>query len=353
MRVALVAMETVHHRDTRGNRRFDRLARTLADAGHDVTVFCAQWWDGESSVREADGVTYRGVTLGPALTSFCARVPLLLARHRPAVVHARPSPAEQVVAASTGGTLAQAPLAVEWFGDEGLDPDARFTRWAATEPAVVVTPSEMVRTEVRELGADGDDVRAIPESIDFDAIERTDPDDEVEVAFAHPLDDSANVEDLLLGLAELRDRGWSATIVGDGPNRADYERQARDLRIGDRVTFAGACDREERIAIYRGAHAFVQTAYREQFPLELLWALACGCVGIVEYQERSAAHELVENYERSFRVTDPQEMADAIAEAGDFERLSVDEEWERYDHDEVIGDYEAIYDELRSEYGWL
>jgi len=39
MRVAFVAMETVHLRDTEGNRRLDRLAEQLAEAGHDVTVF--------------------------------------------------------------------------------------------------------------------------------------------------------------------------------------------------------------------------------------------------------------------------------------------------------------------------
>jgi glycosyltransferase involved in cell wall biosynthesis len=353
MRVALVAMETVHHRDTRGTRRFDRLARLLADAGHEVTVFCAQWWETDEAERDIDGVRYYGVTLGPALSSFCARIPMLLARYRPDVVHATPRPPEQVVAASAGGTLARAPLAVEWFGDEGLDPDARLTRWAVREPATVVTPSEMVRTEVREIGADGDTTRVIPESIDFDRVEATEPGDEIDVAFAHPLDDSANAEDLLLGLAELRDRGWSATIVGDGPNREDYERQARDLRIDDRVTFAGECDRAERIAIYRGAHAFVQTAYREQFPLELLWALACGCVGIVEYQERSAAHELVENYERSFRVTDPQGLADAIVEAGEFERQTVDETWASYDNAEVTETYVAAYEAMRSDRGWL
>jgi glycosyltransferase involved in cell wall biosynthesis len=79
---------------------------------------------------------------------------------------------------------------------------------------------------------------------------------------------------MLLGLAELRGKDWSATVIGDGPERAAYEEQAADLRIDDRIDFVGACDRNERIAYYRGAHVFVQTAFRAQFATELLWALA-------------------------------------------------------------------------------
>ncbi|WP_302081014.1 glycosyltransferase family 4 protein [Salinibaculum rarum] len=353
MRVALVAMETTRHNDTAGNRRFERLARQLTEAGHDVTVFCAQWWDGEPDRFEADGIQYRAVTINRALASFCLRLPTMLARYSPDVIHARPAPPQQVIAASVGGTLARTPLAVEWFGDESLDRSARLTRWAVTEPQLVITPSQMTRTEVRELGAGGENTRVVPEGIDFSLVESVDASEEVDVAYAHPLDESANIESLFLGLAELRDRDWTATIIGDGPQRAAYERQASDLRIDDRVQFVGACDREQRLAIYRGAHAFVQTAYREHFATELLWALAAGCVGLVEYQAESSAHELIENYERSFRVTNPQQLADAIVDAGQYDHLTVDETWREYDHSRVLAQYLDIYESLESEFGYL
>jgi len=353
MRVALVAMETTHHRDTEGTRRFRRLAQGLADAGHEVTVFCAQWWDGEEDVFQPEDVRYQAVTLGQSVGYFCLRLPFVLARHGPDVIHARPSPPQQVIAASVGGTLARSPLALEWFGDEGLDENSRLTRAVAREPQLVITPSEMVRTTVRELGATDESSRIIPESIDFSLVESVDPAEEVDVVYAHPLDESANIESLFLGLAELRDRDWSATIVGDGPQRASYERQASDLRIDDRVTFVGACDRERRLSLYRGAHAFVQTAYREYFATELLWALACGCIGLVEYQAKSSAHELIENHARSFRVTNPQQLADAIVDAGQYEHRTVDDRWSRYDHDEVLTQYTDTYDELVETFGFL
>jgi glycosyltransferase involved in cell wall biosynthesis len=191
----------------------------------------------------------------------------------------------------------------------------------------------------------------IPEPIEMNVIRSVAPADELDVVYAHDLDGTSNAESFLLGLAELRDRDWSATVIGDGPQRRSYERQAADLRIDDRVTFAGACDRGQRVAIYRGAHAFVQTARRAYFATELLWALACGCVGIVEYQAQSSAHELVEDYERSYRVTDPQEIADAIDDAGEFDRRTIDDEWADYDRGSILDRYLQTYRDLQREFG--
>jgi len=352
MRVAFVAMETTHLRDTEGARRLERVASQLADAGHDVSIYCARWWDSDQRTFEPDDVTYRAVTASPNPAVFAARLPVRLARYPPDVIHASPRPPCGVVGAGVGGTITRAPVVVDWFGDEAIE-GARLVDRAARSPDCVVTPSELVRTTVREHGASGDRTTIIPESIDMAAIRETDPADTVDVAFAHPLDESANVESLLLGLAELRTKDWSAKIVGDGPHREDYERQASDLRIDDRVEFVGACDREERISIYRGAHVFVQTAYREYFATELLWALACGCIGIVEYQARSSAHELIEHRERSFRVTSTQQMADAIVEAGSFDHETLDESLAEFDHDAVRQQYLDRYESLIEAHGVL
>ena len=347
MRVAFVAMETSRHEDTPATRRLERVARLLADRGHEVTVFCGQWWDDYADERVVDGVRYRAVTLGTAPTSFVTRIPILLATYRPDVIHSSPTPPNQVIASITGSKLARAPLALEWFDSARLDEDERGTRWAVSKPSRVITPSEFARTSVRELGATDDNTCVIPESIDFSAIESADPAEEVDVVYAHPLDENANMDDLLLGLAELRERDWSATIIGDGPLRAEYESEVTKLRIDDRVRFVGECDRLRRLEMYRSAHAFIQTAYREVFATELLWALACGCVGIVEYQAESSAHELIENYERSYRVTDPQGLADAIVDAAEFDHLTVDDFWRAYDHEAVIEDYLETYRDIR------
>lgn len=346
MRVAFASMTTTQQSDTAGTRRFERIARLLTTRGHDVTVFCGQWWDGSSDEFVQDDLQFRGVTSGTTPSSFIVRLPTTLMRYRPDIIHVRPSPPGQVLAAVLAGKLTRTPVVLEWFGDESLTGDERFLRQAVTRPSRVITPSELVRTEVRERGASGKSTRQIPESIEFSLVESVDPVDAADIVYAHPLDETANLDDLLLALAELRTRDWHATIIGDGPLRAEYEEEASALRIDDSVSFVGDVDRETRVSIYRGAHVFVQTAFREQFPTELLWALACGCLGIAEYQTESSAHELIENYDRGFRVTNPQQMADVIAEAGAYEHRQSDGRWMTYDHDEVIERYLDVYHSL-------
>ena len=340
MRVVVVAARTGRYVDRDGVARTERVARGLAARGHDVTVYCTGWWEGYDEYRELDGVTYRAVTVSPADASFVARVAGLLAVDRPDVVHARPAPPAAVVAARAGARLARAPLVVDWYGD---DPPGRFRRRAARAGDRVVTPSRLVGTWVRELGATEKQTRVVPEMLDTSLIRSTEPAGEADIVAARHLDARANLESLFLALAELRDRDWTATVIGDGPAREAYEEQVADLRIDDRVEFVGALSREERLARYRAAHVFAHTATWEPFATELLWAMACGCVGIVEYQEDSAAHELVERRERGFRATTPEEIEDAIVDAGDLPEWTVDESFESFDRDAILEQWLDCY----------
>lgn len=343
MRVAVVFRCPPPQSDRDGAARLKRLAVEFADRGHDVTVYCVGWWGEDTRRVEIEDVTYEAVVHDrPAL--FYTRLTGLLARHRPDVVLATPDPPGAVVSARIGATLARAPLVCDWYGDEPGAADSRWAGAAARLPTRVVTPSELQRTRVREHGASGDQAVVVPNGIDFSLIESTDPGERRDVVYARDLDEAANLESLLLALAELRGQdGWTATVIGDGPQRGDYETQARDLGIGDRVEFVGELDREERVAAYRGAHTFVQTAKRETFADELLWALAAGCVGIVEYQEGSSAHELVERRQRGIRVTDMEALDDSIADAWEMEYRDIDTDFQEFDHDAVVDDYLALF----------
>jgi glycosyltransferase involved in cell wall biosynthesis len=352
MRVAFVLPETVRHGRTDARARVERIAELLAGRGHEVVVATTPWWaSGDLREFESDaGVAYRAVAGGPG-RSFALRLPFALRRFSPDVVHAAGAAGSRALAASAGARLAGAPLVVEWY-DEPID---GVSARAATTGDLLVAPSRMIRTRLREAGADGTDVRVVPDPVDLGLVESVEPDAEAggDVVYARRLDDGANLRSFLLGLAELRGYDFSATVIGDGPERDRYERQASDLGIADRVQFVGERSREERIAAYRGAHVFVHTAHRSAFPTELLWATTAGCVGIVEYHADSAAHELVEGRERGFRTTSEEELAAAIREAGDQETLAFDDSLAGYGSDPVLERYLACYRDLNDDPGAL
>ncbi|ELY47573.1 glycosyltransferase family 4 protein [Natronorubrum sulfidifaciens] len=353
MRLAFVSFETVFHRDSETNHRFQTVLELLAAHGHDVHCYCAKFWADDASTLEREGITYHAVVTGlEASKSFLARLPFVLAASNSDIVHVNAHSPAVVLAASVGATLARVPMLTEWDGDGGIDDD-RWTRLAAKRGARILTPSALVATWLRERGADGDRVETVPNPIDLERIQDVPPGEQVDVIYARRLDEGANLESLLLALAELRGRDWRTTVIGDGPERAMYERLASDLRIDDRVSFVGDCSLEERIAAYRGAHVFAQTAEHCVFPTEMLWALASGCVGIVEYHVDSSAHELVEGWDRGFRTTSEAELADAILSAGDLEHCTFDDRFADYDRSAVAEAYLEQYRTLEEAYGLL
>jgi glycosyltransferase involved in cell wall biosynthesis len=319
------------------------VAERLGARDHHVQLFCPRFWADEmgEEVRRA-GVTYRG--LGASVSAgFLARLPLALVRFGPHVVHAAPTPASAVLAADAGG-LTGAPLVVEWSGRES-PPQSWTLRRSLRAPKATVVPSGVIGTRVRELGVPDDAVVQVPRGIDARLVRETEPRDGADVVASGPLDDAAHLDDLLLALAEHRDRAWSLLVIGDGPERGRFEQQTRDLRIAERVRFAGDPSRRKRVARYRDSHVAVHTRDDVPFATELLWALAAGCVGVVEYQPGSAAHELVEGHERGLLATSPEELETALLSAADHDVRDYDPEFERFDHGAVIERYLECYRE--------
>jgi glycosyltransferase involved in cell wall biosynthesis len=81
---------------------------------------------------------------------------------------------------------------------------------------------------------------------------------------------------LLDALTLLRDEGIHTltTLVGDGPERAQLERLAEDLRLD--VRFAGAVGQDELGAFYEDAQLFCLPTFAEGLGVVLLEAMACG-----------------------------------------------------------------------------
>lgn len=347
MRVAFVAATTRHHAAADPDRaaRVDGVAEQLAGRGHDVTILTTRFWGGDRATTSKSGVTYRALADGFG-TEFAVRVPWTLHELDPDVTHVVHDDPSVVVAAEFGG----APVVVDWYDlptDAATGVWGRVQDWlrrrAARGPSVVVTPSTLVKTSVRELGRPASAIEVIPTGIEFELIRSVDPIDRGEIVYARYLDDAANLEDLFLALAEFRRLDWQAVVIGDGPARSRYEQQAEELRIDDRVTFTGDLPIDARLAMFKGASAYVHTARRSSFPTDLVRAMACGCVGIVSYHAESSAHEFVDADDRGFLTTSPEEIAGALQDAANLEHRTFDPGFESYSQDTVLDRYLEVY----------
>lgn len=314
-------------------RRMRRIAGLFAARGHDVAMLCVRWWEGDHGEFERDGVTYRAVS--DSRRWFGVRLPGALADYRPDVVHAAGSEPKAALAARLAGV----PLLLDWCGEE----TPRLLDRALGAADRICVPSEHVRTMVRERDADA---LVVPEGVPVGTIGETETAGSAALVWAGRLDEQANLEGLLLALAEFRCGEWRTLVIGEGPERARYEQLAHDLRVADRVDFVGSLSQTERIARLKGAHVFVHTADRCPFATELLLALCCGCVGIVQYQPDSAAHELIAGYERGIGVTSDEGIVEAIGAAADHPHQEYDERFEHFSHETVLDAYLAHYRDL-------
>lgn len=358
MRVAFVAPITTHHRDDERLGRLRTVAVALAERGHEVVVCCSKWWDGDHEVFEDDALTYHAVTDRLQGERFWAQLPRVLREFDPDVIHAVHERPSHVVSAGLAGRVLGAPLLVDWYDLHptpqiggvlgGLRRGARerLRERAARTPDRTVVPSRTVKTGLREIGGRAERIEVIPNAVDFDLVRSVDPADGGDIVYSRRLDADANLESLLLALAEFREREWSATVIGDGPAREHYEEQAADLRIDDRVEFVGERPVAERVALFKNAHVYVQTARRCAFPTDLVWALCSGCVGIVEYHADSSAHEIVEQEERGFLVTSEKELTQRLAAAGDLDARAIDESFERFDERTIVRRYVDAYRQM-------
>jgi glycosyltransferase involved in cell wall biosynthesis len=110
--------------------------------------------------------------------------------------------------------------------------------------------------------------------------ERTGPG--LHVLFTGRLSKAKNVDVLLDALAQVRREGYpiSATIVGEGPERENLERQAERLAIAPLVRFTGGIPFDQVISYLEEADLLVLASETEGWPKSLAEAMAFGVIAV-------------------------------------------------------------------------
>lgn len=278
-----------------GEAHTRELARHLVARGHEVHLVGMKWWEGPSR-REEEGVILHGISPAAALygpegkrrvgppVAFGAAATAFLLRHRFDLVDVCAFP----YFAALGGrlSLARRPWTVTWFevwadywrrylGRAGVVGQA-VERAVARGCAFHVAHSPLTEGRLRAL-APGLDVTLIPSGVDVEVPEPLPARDPQRLAWCGRAVDFKDLPLLLRALADLPG-DWRLDVVGDGPALGAWQRLARELGLGARVTWHGFLPQRAQVhALLAGCGVFVQTSQREGMGKAALEAAGLGC----------------------------------------------------------------------------
>ena len=166
-----------------------------------------------------------------------------------------------------------------------------YTRWFFARMDEIRVPSMAYVEQLSKQGMDRRNMKLFPRGLDHDfttvdqatldsARSRWFAGDRPTLLYAGRLGQEKNLELLLRIFHELRARGQDVRLVlaGDGPVRADLERQAAE---NPDIVFAGRLDRLTLRACYALADVFVFTSTTDTFGMAVLEAQAFGLPAVV------------------------------------------------------------------------
>lgn len=303
----------------------DTLARLLAERGVAGEILCSRHRGvpGAPAREERDGVRIRrcAAPLVLASTPLPPALPWALRRSAADVVHLHfPWPPGEV-AWRLGGR--RRPLVVTVHCEVVRYPRlaralAPLTRRVLQDAdRIVVTGPEMARIPL--LARHRDRVRAIPLGVELDRF-RPDP------AGADPLPGVPHPRIVfvgrlrrykglsLLAAALARTPGAHLVVVGDGPERAAFERSLRAAGCRDRAHLLGEVDTDRLVRVLQtgDAAALPSESRAEAFGLATCEAQACGVPAVVTEVGTGTARTVADGV--SGRVVPPGD-ADALAGA--------------------------------------
>lgn len=167
---------------------------------------------------------------------------------------------------------------------------ALFSRWIANRTDCMIAPTEKVRNLLLGYGI-RTEIHVIPSGIDLRSFgkpvspERLAelrsqlgiPSDRLILASIGRLAEEKNIQELLHYAATLRaSLPITLLLVGDGPYRAELQRQAAELGLGDAAVFTGMVPRDQVADYYHLGDLFVSASTSETQGLTYIEALASG-----------------------------------------------------------------------------
>jgi glycosyltransferase involved in cell wall biosynthesis len=315
--------------------RYRELLPRLAERA-EVHVYTMHWWNGPRTYSDG-GITYHAIAPLQALYKDNRRslrqalgfgfACLRLARHNFDVLEADHIPYFQVFALRIVASLKGRPFIVTWhevwsrsywcqyLGRAGLV--AWALEWLAMQlPNHIIAASPQTAERLRAALRRSIPITIVPNGINLETIRTSHPDPDVtDLVVVGRLIDHKRIDMLLDVIAMLQARGMHITcrVIGDGPERAALQEQARTLGISGAVDFRSDVDEQKDLyALLKAARLFVSLSEREGFGIAVLEAIACGVPVLTTSAPDNLARHLVAKYSQG-AVCEPTSEAVAAA----------------------------------------
>jgi len=283
-------------------KRIWELSRRLARRGHQVTVFGMKHWQG-GDVVSTEGVRLWGVcppqplfvnghrSVGESLYFACRVLPPLL-KERFDVVDCQNFPYFPCFPAAVHSFARRSRLVITWhevwddYWSDYLGRRGIFGKLVERATARLARVNSVGTTHNKDrliaIGAHQDGIRVVPMGgISLSDVEKMPAaSDGTDIVFVGRLVKAKGVDTLLHSVARLKAISVpaSATIIGDGSERASLEALSRELGVGDLVRFLGRVEEDSRvISLMKAARVFVYPAMPEgSWSVSIVEANACG-----------------------------------------------------------------------------
>ena len=186
----------------------------------------------------------------------------------------------------------------------------KTVKWILSSINHCVTYSKFMKKKLYEAGIKDDEISVIPYGVDFENVPSENFKREF-VIFSGRLSLEKGVDLFIKAVSRIRNNGFKTVIIGDGPQRTEYENLVKKLELN--IHFTGWLnDRNEYFQyLKRGICVVVPSLWIENFPLVIGEAFACetpvigsNSGGIPELINESGAGFVVER--------DPDEIAEKI-----------------------------------------
>ena len=164
-----------------------------------------------------------------------------------------------------------------------------FSRWIIGKTSCVIVPTDKMRLLLRDYGVPGD-IHVIPTGIELGKFMKPAnpeniillkqrhgiPASNLVLVFVGRLAKEKNVDELISYFSSLQRNDMTLLLVGDGPAKADLERQTEQLCLNGNVIFSGMVAQESIADYYHLGDLFVNASSSEAQGLTYIEALSSG-----------------------------------------------------------------------------